>query len=68
MVDVWRWSDVIAKHRFAQEVGKTLRAINKMIARGDLPPVDFHIGKTGFWNRRKLEAYLLERERQRLGR
>jgi len=65
---MWRLdSDVaISKAQFAKEMGLSARGINKMIARGDLPPVAFHVGRKGFWYRRKLEVYLVEREKRRL--
>lgn len=64
---MWRlYSDVaISKAQFAKATGLSVRGINKMIARGDLPPVAFHVGRKGFWFRRKLEAHLVEREKRK---
>lgn len=60
---------LVTKAALAALLGYTVRAVNKLIARGELPE-PFHVGRTAFWRRETLVAFFesLERRRKRRSR
>jgi hypothetical protein len=52
---------LLSKAALATELGVTIRGLNKIIARGDLPR-PFHVGKHAYWRKRTLAAFLARLE------
>ncbi len=48
--------DLVTKEMLAKRLRKSVRGLNKMIARGDLPR-PFKIGRTAYWRAIALAAY-----------
>lgn len=54
---------VVDKATLSRLLGCTVRGLNKMIQRGDLPK-PFHIGRKSFWRRETLLTFLENREKR----
>lgn len=54
---------LITKRQLAAKLRKSLRTVNKMIHRRQLPR-PFHIGREAYWNLGTLVAFLERKEKQ----
>jgi hypothetical protein len=50
-------AELIDKRALSTRLGVTVRGLNKIIARGDLP-APFHIGKRAYWRTLTLVSFL----------
>jgi len=50
----------------ARSLGRTVRGLNKMIQRGELPR-PFAVGRRRYWRRQTLDAWIARRERDTEG-
>lgn len=55
---------LLSKAALAAQLGITIRGLNRIIARGDVPR-PFHVGKHAYWRKRTIAAFLAQLEGRR---